>query len=124
MEGVVNLHIDIAETENGVVFLHRIKPGAADRSYGIEVARLAGLPEDVIARSEQILTELESGEGTAKKTAAKKSRSTRKDEAAGGMSLFNYVQNNVTEQIRNLPLESMTPMEVFSFIAKLKEEIK
>ena len=124
MQGVVNLHIDIAETENGVVFLHRIKPGAADRSDGIEVARLAGLPEDVILRSEQILTELESGEGKPKKAAPKKSRNAKKDEAAGTMSLFNYVQNNVTEQIRNLPLESMTPMEVFSFIAKLKEEIK
>ncbi|MBO4360176.1 MAG: DNA mismatch repair protein MutS, partial [Eubacteriaceae bacterium] len=124
MEGVVNLHIDIAETDSGVVFLHRIKPGAASRSYGIEVARLAGLPEDVIERSEQILSELEAGEGTAKKSASRKTASSKKAPSAGDMSLFNYVQNNVTEQIRNLPLESMTPMEVFSFIAKLKEEIK
>ena len=123
LEGVVNLHIDIAETERGVVFLHRIKPGPADRSYGIEVAKLAGLPGDVIDRADEILSSLEnssSSPNVAGVTAPKKRKQKPKTEDT--VNLLNYVEKNVTDQIRNLPLDEMTPLEVFSFIAKLKKE--
>ena len=59
LEGVRNYRVTVEETPDGVVFLHRVVPGGADRSYGIEVARLAGLPADVVARSRQVLAEIE-----------------------------------------------------------------
>ncbi|MEB3186810.1 MAG: DNA mismatch repair protein MutS [bacterium] len=59
LDGVRNCRVTVEETPDGVVFLHRVVPGGADRSYGIEVARLAGLPAEVVARSRQVLAEIE-----------------------------------------------------------------
>jgi DNA mismatch repair protein MutS len=56
---VVNCRVLVQETEDGVVFLRRVVPGTADRSYGIEVARLAGLPAEVVTRSRSVLSEIE-----------------------------------------------------------------
>lgn len=120
-EGIVNLHIEIAETENGVIFLHKILDGAADKSYGIEVAKLAGLPEYVIARSEEILYELESKQDL--KPAAAKKRSTPKALAENGPNLLNYKEKNTAAQIKELPLNDMTPIEVVNFVAKLQKEL-
>ncbi|NLW69717.1 MAG: DNA mismatch repair protein MutS, partial [Eubacteriaceae bacterium] len=121
IEGVFNLHIDIAQTPNGVVFLHKIKPGSADRSYGIEVAKLAGLPAPVIERSEEILLELEKQENTS----SKKIKSAKKNKIIGeSINLLNYSEKNTAEEIKNLPLEEMSPIEVFNYIAKIREELK
>ena len=121
IEGVFNLHIDIAQTPNGVVFLHKIKPGSADRSYGIEVAKLAGLPAPVIERSEEILLELEKQENTS----SKKIKSAKKNKITGeSINLLNYSEKNTAEEIKNLPLEEMSPIEVFNYIAKIREELK
>lgn len=59
LEGVFNLHAAVTHGDGGIVFLRQIRPGAADRSYGIEVARLAGLPEPVVARAREVLAHLE-----------------------------------------------------------------
>jgi DNA mismatch repair protein MutS len=65
LPGAVNLHVAVLERGEEVVFLHRIVPGASDRSYGIHVARLAGLPEPVLARAAEVLRDLEAGGGVA-----------------------------------------------------------
>ena len=59
LEGVRNCRVVVEETPDGVIFLYRVQAGGADRSYGIEVARLAGLPPEVVARSRQVLAEIE-----------------------------------------------------------------
>lgn len=59
LEGVFNLHAAVAQTPDGIAFLRQVRPGAADRSYGIEVARLAGLPESVVRRAQEVLYHLE-----------------------------------------------------------------
>lgn len=120
--GVVNLHIDIAQTENGVVFLHKIKQGAADRSYGIEVAKLAGLPEEVIERSEEILFQLENDEDKLSIKNVKKNKNA-KQQAIGDINLFNYKESKVIDDIKTLPIYDMTPLEVVNFVAKLQQEL-
>ena len=68
LSGVKNYHVSVKETGGGIVFLRKVEPGAADRSYGIEVAKLAGLPNEVIMRAREVLAEHESvgatGDGT------------------------------------------------------------
>src|SRR6185369_5926883 len=62
LSGVKNYHVSVKETPNGIVFLRKVEEGAADRSYGIEVAKLAGLPAEVISRAREVLTEHELAE--------------------------------------------------------------
>jgi hypothetical protein len=62
LSGVKNYHVSVKETGGGIAFLRRVEPGAADRSYGIEVAKLAGLPHEVIERAREVLAEHESAE--------------------------------------------------------------
>ncbi|NLG69444.1 MAG: DNA mismatch repair protein MutS, partial [Firmicutes bacterium] len=69
LEGVFNLHAAVAHGEEGIVFLRQIRPGAADRSYGIEVARLAGLPERVVERAREVLAHLEGSAPSASRVA-------------------------------------------------------
>lgn len=71
LPGVRNYNVAVSEEPGGVVFLHKIIPGGADRSYGIHVGQLAGLPRPVLSRAEQILTELETGAGRSVKSARK-----------------------------------------------------
>jgi DNA mismatch repair protein MutS len=61
VDGVANVHLDATEHRDGIVFLHTVKPGPADRSYGLAVAQLAGLPREVVARAREFLALLESG---------------------------------------------------------------
>ncbi|MCK9912934.1 hypothetical protein MXD81_27515, partial [Microbacteriaceae bacterium K1510] len=62
LEGVANVTIDVREWHDEIVFLHKVKPGAADRSYGIQVAKLAGLPAAVVGRAREVLALLEKTE--------------------------------------------------------------
>jgi DNA mismatch repair protein MutS len=61
--GVANVTMDVREWQDEIVFLHKVKPGAADRSYGIQVAKLAGLPAEVVGRAREVLALLEKTEG-------------------------------------------------------------
>src|SRR5205814_4382995 len=62
LSGVKNFHVSVKENAGGIVFLRKVEPGAADRSYGIEVAKLAGLPHSVVDRAREVLAEHESSE--------------------------------------------------------------
>ena len=87
MNGVKNYNVLVSERNDRVVFLRKIAPGAADKSYGIQVARLAGLPQEVVDRAKEILTNLEEGEfGEAGQP--KLARRKRKSRDAGQLSLF------------------------------------
>ncbi len=89
MSGVKNYNVLVRDQGDGIVFLRRIVPGGADKSYGIQVARLAGMPVEVIDRAREILANLEEGEITESgqpKLAKKRSRKVR--ELPGQMDLF------------------------------------
>ncbi|ABS61097.1 DNA mismatch repair protein MutS [Fervidobacterium nodosum] len=92
--GIKNLTVDVKETPDGVVFLHKVVEGVADRSYGIEVAAIAGLPESIIERAKEILniivekSDLEKKVGVLKEGQMKKIKATKKSVPEGQMKLF------------------------------------
>src|SRR3984885_6420756 len=95
-KGVKNYNVAVREWNDQIIFLRKIQPGAADKSYGIQVARLAGLPEDVIDRAKEILANLEASElnaqGKPRLAEAKvfRSRAKRKEEPKPQLNLFDY----------------------------------
>ena len=104
LPGVRNYNVAVAEEGDHVVFLHRIVPGGADRSYGIHVAQLAGLPRAVIARAQQIMAQLEASGGRAVKL---------EDAAPEQIALFPET-NPLLDELKTLDLNSLTPMEALS----------
>ncbi|RLC58949.1 MAG: DNA mismatch repair protein MutS, partial [Chloroflexi bacterium] len=98
---VRNFSVVVAEEGGEVVFLHRILPGGADRSYGVHVARLAGLPRPVVQRAEELLAALESGEGA--KEAARP--------GAPQLALFAGADEGLREELAALEPDEMTPLE-------------
>ncbi|CAN5852654.1 DNA mismatch repair protein MutS [soil metagenome] len=114
LDGIVNFSVAVKEEGDNIVFLRALVPGGADRSYGVEVARLAGLPIEVIERARRILQELEfpatpSGRG--------------RDRAAGPdlaqLALFAPPPHVVVERLRELEPDHLTPMQALNMLAEL-----
>lgn len=120
-EGIVNYSITTKQSVAGIIFLHKIKQGSSDRSYGIEVAKLAGLPGLVTARAEEILEKLEKEKSSNIKITPKIKLQSQLDSAT--YNLLNYSAVNLAEELKNLPLDEMTPIEVMNYIAKLKKDL-
>jgi DNA mismatch repair protein MutS len=118
---LVNVHVAARESGGTVVFLHRIAEGPADRSYGIHVARLAGLPERVLARATEVLHELES-ERTVEHLEPARGRSRVRPPATPQMPLFGPGPHPVVQALRVLDLETLTPLEALNRIAAWKRE--
>ena len=121
LDNVANLHVSVREWGEQVIFLYRILPGRTDRSYGIHVAKIAGLPNEVITRATQLLATLAvQTESTAIRDPAEKPAA-----GAGQLSLFTeYVEHPVVGEIRKLQPESMTPLEAFDVLRRLKNEVE
>ena len=116
-----NVHVTVKEWGDGVVFLHRIAEGAADRSYGIHVAQLAGLPAAVIERAKVVLAELES-ERTVEHLERGKGRGRASSaEAAGQLPLFGTASHPVVAELRDLDVERLTPLQALAVLAALKD---
>jgi len=115
--GVVNYNVAAREHGQDVVFLHRLVPGAANRSYGIAVARLAGFPEIVLARARTILRELEAGDHN-----PQPARAGRK--SAEQLTMFEPAKRDEPPQwestLRELDVERMTPLDALNALARLK----
>ena len=110
--GIKNYNVRVLENEDGVVFLHNIVPGATTRSYGIHVAKLAGLPKDIITRADHILDELESIDG---------SKLHNKDNINYSQLSFGFSESKLLENVKNLNLENMTPLEAITKLYELKQ---
>lgn len=104
LPGVRNYNVAVTEIEGGVVFLHKIIPGGADRSYGIHVAQLAGLPRPVIQRANEIMTELEKSSGAAVRI---------NPHAAQQIALFPET-NPLLEELRTLDVNTLSPIEALN----------
>jgi DNA mismatch repair protein MutS len=116
--GVGNRHVAVQEWDDRIVFLHRIKPGSTNRSYGVHVGRLAGLPEAVIERAKRVLDSLEVHHSTDEVPAA---------DGIGDeqMSLFTqYVEHPAMGQLRELELDRMSPMEAFDALRALRASLE
>ena len=115
IEGVGNRHVAVQEWDDRIVFLHRIRPGATNRSYGVHVGRLAGLPASVIERAKQVLDSLEVHHATDDVPSAA---------SAGQMSLFTqYLEHPAIDRLRLLDLDRMSPMEAFEAIRDLQNTL-
>jgi DNA mismatch repair protein MutS len=123
LPGVGNLNVEVREWNDEVIFLRKVVRGVADKSYGIHVARLAGLPPQVITRARQILQELETLDEV-RLSPAKHSVSA-KESGGGGrqLSLFQAGEEAVLERIRILDPSHLTPMEALHLLAELKENL-
>jgi DNA mismatch repair protein MutS len=119
---VKNFNIAVKEWKDQIIFLRKLVPGGTSRSYGIQVARIAGLPYQVIGRAREILENLERGEGNevgTRRMAVDRSGRERKETAQ--LSLFGAQDQRLRKWVQNLDLSSMTPLEALIEINKMKE---
>ncbi len=120
--GVRNLNVAVKEWDDNVVFLHRIVQGGADRSYGIHVARLAGVPREVNERAKDILAQLEVDHlnryGESKITPP-----PRRQGAPVQLTLFEWGDHPVIDKVRHVDVESLDPAEAIALITQWKSEI-
>ncbi len=123
LKQVANWNVAVHEQEGEVIFLHKIVPGAADRSYGIHVARIAGVPREVILRAGVILDTLESDHhDEAGRPTIPVRETTRSD--IRQLSLFGPEQHPVVDELKGLNLETMTPLEAMQELARLRDQLK
>jgi DNA mismatch repair protein MutS len=122
---VRNYNVDVRESGDRILFLHRLKPGGADRSYGIEVGRLAGLPQPVIARARALLKLLE-GEQIVAALSGKAGIAARAPRGNGDqLALFAGDQPHpVVERLREIDVNTLTPLEALALLAQLTAEAR
>ena len=119
LAAVRNFTVEVREIGDEVLFLHRLRPGGADRSYGIEVGRLAGLPPAVLTRARTILSRLEGGHLVA--SSASDERPRKSDEQLG---LFQPgVSHPVLDRLKAIDPNAMTPLEALKLLAELREKV-
>jgi DNA mismatch repair protein MutS len=126
---VRNYNVGVRETDGQVLFLHRLQPGGADRSYGIEVGRLAGLPDAVLARARTVLQLLE-GEQLVPALAAKnggrparaRSAAATSADSAEQLALFATAPHPVVAKLAALDTDSLTPLQALQLLAELRAE--
>ncbi len=132
LSGVKNYHVSVKEAGGSVVFLRKVEPGAADRSYGIEVAKLAGLPNEVVVRAREVLAEHESAEhrmtehltpGSTPDERAEDGRSEQRRLHPAQLTIFTPLSQPVLEKLREVDLNRITPLEALNLLAELKKEI-
>jgi len=115
------MNVAVSEEEGHVVFLHKIVPGGADKSYGVHVAQLAGIPRPVIHRAEEILAELEQ-RGDAK--ARRKAMQEIQAPAVTQMTLFSAEQHPLIEEIKQLAIDELTPIEAIGKLYELQQKAR
>ena len=118
---VRNYNVQVREVGDEVLFLHRLQPGGADRSYGIEVGRLAGLPPSVLKRARELLRLLE-----AEQIVPRSGRASRAplDDTDDQLALFGVMTHPVIQQLRKMEPNSMTPIQALEMLARLVDEAK
>ena len=120
LSGVKNYHVAVKENAGGIVFLRKVEPGAADRSYGIEVAKLAGLPPEVIARAREVLTEHESAEHRLSTELA----TDEVQPSSVQLTMFTPLSQKIVDQLRETDLDRLTPLEALNLLHALKQQLK
>jgi DNA mismatch repair protein MutS len=115
IEGVKNYSIAVKKRGDDITFLRRIVPGPADDSYGIEVAKLAGIPDNVVSRAKEILKTIDGGKKTVKSRTAEK----HEQQDDGQLSLLAQGDNEVVSRLKNLDINTLTPIESMQILYEL-----
>jgi DNA mismatch repair protein MutS len=113
---VRNLHVGVKEAAGGIVFLHNIQPGAASKSYGIEVAKLAGLPSAVIERAKRILRQHEKQE----RFAAAEAEPAEPVQ----LTIFTPLSQRIVDRIESTDVNALTPLQALNLLEELQQELK
>jgi DNA mismatch repair protein MutS len=115
---VKNYHMAAIEQDGQVVFLHELRAGGADRSYGIHVAEIAGIPRGVIRRATELLSELEGRPPVERRTPATKQRAQQASDSQ--LALFNSIVHPVIEQLRRMNVNELTPLDALTRLYELQ----
>ncbi len=119
IEGVNNFNIAVKKKGDDITFLRRIVPGGADDSYGIEVAKLAGIPDYITNRAKEILADLESGNNSD----SVKSKPKKSAQDIEQLSLLPSIDSAVSEKLNSIDLNTLTPIEAMNLLYELKNMI-
>jgi DNA mismatch repair protein MutS len=111
MAGITNVHIDAVEHGDKIVFLHNVKPGPANQSYGLQVAQLAGVPASAIALARKKLVELEQ-------------HSVELHQDSGQLEMFSNREHPVIDRLKDLSLDNLTPREALDILYQLQQDAK
>lgn len=123
-ERIKNYKVEVLEHGDKVIFLHKVTPGQADHSYGIQVAKMAGLPVYVTNRAKEILANLESKELTPHEEKKARLKFKQAVEQAPQLSLFEIKDDKLRQKLQDIKLDSMTPIDALNELHKLKESLK
>jgi len=122
LDALVNFNVAVREVGDDIIFLHHLQPGGADRSYGIEVGRLAGLPPNVVARAREILRELEgahSGGGEGLGRYGVNAPAAPREQ----LSLFAPAEHPAVAALRGTDVNALTPLQALNLLAELKAQV-
>ncbi|MDR0308168.1 MAG: DNA mismatch repair protein MutS [Chitinispirillales bacterium] len=121
---IKNLHVKVKEWNDQIIFLRKIDTGSCDHSYGIQVARLAGVPTSVILRAKEILSNLENMELTPdhKPVLARKAAETDKPEESVQLSIINAHALDITARLKTLDINSLTPLDALNMLSELRRK--
>lgn len=111
LDGIKNYNISVDETDDEIIFLRKIIPGSADKSYGIQVAKLAGLPDDVIDNAKKILNSLENS-----------NREVVAETSATQIDIFSFEKDALISEIANIDVENITPIQALNYLYELKKK--
>lgn len=119
LEGTKNYHIAVKERGEDVIFLRKIIAGGTDESYGVHVAKLAGVPKEVTKRANEILKTLE------RRSVLRDSKQTKseKQEEQGQISMYNYKLAEIAHELDAVKLDSVTPIEALNILSRIKEKM-
>jgi DNA mismatch repair protein MutS len=120
LPGVKNFHVSVKENAGGIVFLRKVEAGPADRSYGIEVGKLAGLPPEVVVRAREVLHEHESAE---QQTTAHLSSAAKDSTPQMQLTMFTPLSQKIVDRLKEADLNNLTPMEAMNLLWELKKQI-
>ena len=120
LEGVKNYSIAVKEKGEDIIFLRKIIPGGTDESYGVHVARLAGVPKAVTQRANEILKKIERKNVLVNKAQEKED----KKQVSGQLDLYNFKLAEIAHELDKVNVNELTPIEALNTLVKIKEEIK
>jgi DNA mismatch repair protein MutS len=123
-ERIKNFHIAVKEWNEEIIFIRKLVQGGTNRSYGIQVARLAGIPDKVLNRSKKILADIEKEERPVHRISAAKDTRRPLDDRHVQLDLFHGPDNKYIREVKNLDLSRMTPLDAMNYLNAMQEKIK
>lgn len=126
LSGIINYKILVQEKGEDIIFLRKIQKGGADRSYGLEVAKLAGVNKEVISRAYELLSELEKRDINKSEIACSSKEQIKviKDKNSLQLDFFSVKERNIIEELKNLDVANLTPIDAINILYKLNKESK